>query len=223
MFSAVRARGSACMENAMFKRIALPYEYDALEPYIDAETISVHYDKHHKTYTDNFNELVRDVPAFASMDAEEILMHLDKAPKNKQAAIRNNGGGFFNHNLYFESLIPGGKRPTSALAKKLDADLGGLDKVEEKLFNAATSDLFGSGWAWLIVKNGELDVVISRNQDNPLNDGNPNVLLPLDMWEHAYYLKHKNDKKAYVKDFFKVVNWGKVEERLEMAVSTVSK
>lgn len=201
----------------MFERIALPYDYDALEPHIDAETVKTHYEKHHKTYTDKFNELLAGIDAFKGLSARDILMNLDKAPKDKQAGLRNHGGGYYNHNLYFESLGPKGGKPEGKLAKQIEKDFGGLDAMLEKMDAAGTATLFGSGWAWLVAKDGKLAVEISSNQDSPLQQGNPNLLLPLDMWEHAYYLKYKNEKKKYVKEFFQIVNWKKVAERFENA------
>lgn len=201
----------------MFNRITLPYGYDGLEPQIDKETVITHYEKHHKTYTENFNKLLEKALAMQGMTAEEILMNLDKAPSEVKSGIKNNGGGYYNHNLYFESMIPGGKKTSGNLKKMIDSTFGGQEAMLEKLFNAATADLFGSGWAWLVLKNGKLEIEISANQDSPLQKGNPNLLLPVDMWEHAYYLKYKNDKKEYVKEFFKVINWEKVGERLDKA------
>ncbi|MCC8190882.1 MAG: superoxide dismutase [Planctomycetes bacterium] len=201
----------------MFERVKLPYGYADLEPYLDAATVETHYEKHHKAYTDNFNELVKKVPAFAGKSAEEILMHLDQAPPELQKGLRNNGGGYYNHNLYFAGMCPGGKPPSPALEKQIQADFGSLDALLDKLFAAATAELFGSGWAWLILENGKLAVTISANQDNPLMQGNPNLLLPVDMWEHAYYLKYRNDKKAYVHQYYHLVNWETVEERFERA------
>ncbi|MCC8167156.1 MAG: superoxide dismutase [Planctomycetes bacterium] len=197
----------------MFERIALPYEYDALEPYLNADTIKTHYEKHHKTYTDNFNKLVKEVPEFEGKSAREILDNLDAAPADKRTGLKNNGGGFYNHNLYFESLTPKGAKPSGKLKEMIDRDFGGYDQMLEKLDSAATAKLFGSGYAWLICKNDKLDVVISPNQDLP--EGSPILLLPIDMWEHAYYLKYKNEKKEYVKQFFNIINWDKVSERLE--------
>lgn len=201
----------------MFKRIALPYAYADLEPAIDALTVETHYEKHHKTYTEKFNELLKDAPDLADKTAEEILMNLDKAPEKIRTALKNNGGGYYNHNLYFESMVPGGKKPSAKLEKKISQDFGDMDAMLKKLFDAATATLFGSGWAWLVLKNDKLDVVISANQDSPLQNGNPNLLLPVDMWEHAYYLKYKNAKVDYVKEYFKVIDWSKVEERLDRA------
>lgn len=201
----------------MFTRITLPYANNALEPQIDALTVETHYEKHHKTYTDKFNDLIKEAPELAGKSAEEILMHLDKAPEKIRKGLKNNGGGFYNHNLYFESMIPGGKKPSAKLEKKIKEDFGDMDTMLKKVFDAATTTLFGSGWAWLVLKDGKMDIVISANQDSPLQDGNPNILLPVDMWEHAYYLKYKNAKVDYVKEYYKVINWAKVEERLDKA------
>lgn len=201
----------------MFTRIELPYKYDALEPYIDKATVETHYEKHHKTYTDKFNDLLKKAPAMEGMSAEEILMHLDKAPAEVRTGLKNHGGGYYNHNLYFESMIPGGKKPPAKLKKMIDDAFGSHDAMLEKLTAAATADLFGSGWAWLVLKSGKLAIEISANQDSPLQQGNRNLLLPLDMWEHAYYLKYRNEKLKYAKEFYNVINWEKVAERLDKA------
>lgn len=197
----------------MFERIKLPYAYDALEPHIDAATVETHYNGHHKTYEEKFNKLVEGVDAFKGVQPYEILCNLDKAPADKREGIKNNGGGFYNHNLYFESLTPNGKKPSGKLKEMIEARFGSLEKCLEELSTAATDKLFGSGYAWLVAKDGKLDVVISRNQDLP--DGNLTLLLPLDMWEHAYYLKQKNKKKNYVDEFSKIINWEVVAKRLE--------
>ncbi len=201
----------------MFEQITLPYSYDALEPHIDAETVKTHYEKHHKTYTEKFNAAVEKCPEFKGKDAAYILMHLLDAPAEMRDPLRNNGGGFYNHNLYFESLCKGGSKPSSRMESKINDAFGSFDQMLQKLDNAATAELFGSGYAWLILKDGKLDITYTSNQDSPLQANNPNILLPLDMWEHAYYLKYRNDKKGYVQNFFKVVNWEKVEERMEKA------
>lgn len=195
----------------MFERIKLPYAYDALEPHIDKETVKVHYDGHHKTYEEKFNALVKDLDVFKGMSALDILRHLDKAPADKRTGIKNNGGGFYNHNLYFESLAPGGVKPPSAFEKAAEAAFGTWDAMLEKLHDAATATLFGSGYAWLVARNGKLEIVVAPNQDLP--DGT--LLLPVDMWEHAYYLKCQNKKVEYVKNLFKVVNWEVVARRMQ--------
>lgn len=206
----------------MFERVKLPYEYADLEPHIDKLTVETHYEKHHKTYTDNFNEAIKKAPEFAEKPAEIILMNLDKAPEAARKALRNNGGGFYNHNLYFESMTPGGKKPSAKFEEIVKRDFGDFDSMLKKLHAAATADLFGSGWAWLIAKNGKLSIVISPNQDLPKEIDTPRqLLLPVDMWEHAFYLKYKNLKKDYVDGYFKVVNWAMVEARLNNEHKTV--
>lgn len=204
-------------EDMMFERIKLPYGYADLEPHIDRDTIETHYEKHHKTYTDKFNELVAKIPAFEGMSVEEILMSLEKAPADLKNAVKNNGGGYYNHNLYFESMIPGGKKPSGRLLDMINSSYGSVESLLDELHEAATSKLFGSGYAWLVLEQGKLSITISPNQDNPLQHGNSNLLLPVDMWEHAYYLKYKNQKADYVKDFFKVINWERVGDRLNKA------
>ncbi len=201
----------------MFERIKLAYGYAELEPYIDQLTVETHYDKHHKTYTDKFNDLLKKAPELEGKCIEEILMNLDKAPAEIRDGLKNNGGGYHNHNLYFESMIPGGKKPTGKLEKMINDSYGSLDALLDELHKAATTKLFGSGWAWLVLENGKLAITISANQDSPLQKGNPNLLLPVDMWEHAFYLKYKNVKDDYVKSFFKLINWDIVAKRLEKA------
>lgn len=195
----------------MFERITLPYNYSGLEPYIDAETVKTHYDGHHKTYMEKFNTLVADIPAFNGMQPLEILKNLDKAPADKKNGLKNNGGGFYNHNLYFESLTGEKKKPSALFTEAISKKFGSFDAMLEALHKAATETLFGSGYAWLITKNGALDITVSANQDVP--EGG--LLLPVDMWEHAYYLKHKNKKADYVKDLFMIINWDVVEKRFK--------
>ena len=201
----------------MFERIKLAYGYKDLEPHIDEETVKTHYDKHHKTYTEKFNKLLEEAPELKDMCAREILENLDKAPAKIRAGLRNNGGGYYNHNLYFESMTPEATKPSGRLKDMIESAYGDLDAMLEKLHEAATNTLFGSGWAWLVLKNNKLDIAISPNQDLP--EGKPTLLLPVDMWEHAYYLKYKNLKADYVREYFKVVNWDKVAERLDQAGS----
>lgn len=200
-------------ERTMFERIKLPYDYKDLEPYIDRETVKTHYEGHHKTYMEKFNALVVDIPAFKRMQPLEILRNLDKAPADKKTALKNNGGGFYNHNLYFESLTPDQKKPSGPFEEAVIKTFGSFDVMLEKLHKAATETLFGSGYAWLITRNGALEITVSANQDVP--DGG--LLLPIDMWEHAYYLKHKNKKADHVKDLFRIINWDVVAKRFELA------
>ena len=190
----------------------LPYAYDALEPAIDKETMTFHHDKHHQTYVDNLNKAVDADASLQNKTLEEIFTSISTAPK----AVRNNGGGHWNHSLFWELLAPAGQtgEPSAELAAAIDRDLGGMDKFKED-FNAAGAAQFGSGWAWLIVQNGKLKITSTPNQDNPLMDvveERGEVVLGADVWEHAYYLKYQNRRADYLKSFWAVVNWNKVNE-----------
>jgi Fe-Mn family superoxide dismutase len=187
----------------------LPYAYDALEPAIDKETMTFHHDKHHQAYVDNLNKAVDADSALQGKSLEELFASISKAPK----AVRNNGGGHWNHSLFWELLAPVGEtgEPSAELAAAIDRDLGGMDKFKEA-FNAAGAGQFGSGWAWLIVQDGKLKVTSTPNQDNPLMDVADEkgaVVLAADVWEHAYYLKYQNRRPDYLKAFWTVVNWNK--------------
>ena len=187
----------------------LPYAYDALEPAIDKETMTFHHDKHHQAYVDKLNEAVNADSALQGKSLEELFASISKAPK----AVRNNGGGHWNHSLFWELLAPADKagQPSAELAAAIDRDLGGMDKFKEA-FNAAGAGQFGSGWAWLIVQDGKLKVTSTPNQDNPLMDVADEkgaVVLAADVWEHAYYLKYQNRRPDYLKAFWTVVNWNK--------------
>lgn len=196
----------------MFELPPLPYEYDALEPYIDAETMHLHHDKHHATYTANFNNALKGTP-LEGKTIEEIFLEVENYP----AALRNNAGGYVNHNLYWKIMGPKGhaEKPTGALAKAIDASFGSFDAFKEK-FAAAALGQFGSGWAWLVADpDGKLSIISTANQDNPMmklggaQKGFP--ILLIDVWEHAYYLKYKNVRADYVNNFFNVINWSAVE------------
>ncbi len=198
----------------MFEQIKLDYAYDALEPYIDALTVETHYSKHHATYTKTLNELAQKC-GVENMEITTLLSSLDKIEDEAlRKGIRNNGGGFFNHNLYFSTIAPNaGGKPDGILAKKIDETFGSFEAFQEKLTNAALTQ-FGSGWAWLCKDNeGSLVITQSSNQDNPYSlKENLKPILVIDVWEHAYYLKYKNLRASYVKEFFNVINWKKVEE-----------
>ena len=192
-----------------FTLAPLPYAYDALEPAIDKETMTFHHDKHHQAYVDNLNKFVDATPAAQGKSLEELLAVISTLPK----PIRNNGGGHWNHALFWELLAPVGEtgEPSAELAAAIDRDLGGMDKFKED-FNAAGAGQFGSGWAWLIVQDGKLKVTSTPNQDNPLMDDVAEkgaVVLAADVWEHAYYLKYQNRRPDYLKAFWSVVNWNK--------------
>lgn len=198
-----------------FTLAPLPYAYEALEPHIDTETMKIHHDKHHQAYVDNLNKAV------AGTDNEnKSIDELVKVAGSISPAVRNNGGGHWNHTFFWESLQKNeGAKPSGALAAAIDAAFGSFDAFKEK-FNAAGTTRFGSGWAWLIVKDGKLEVSSTPNQDNPLMDvaevkGTP--ILGCDVWEHAYYLKYQNKRPAYLEAFWNVVNWDKVAERFAKA------
>ncbi|MGV3580603.1 superoxide dismutase [Brevundimonas sp.] len=197
----------------------LPYAYDALEPAIDQETMTFHHDKHHQAYVDNLNKAVDADASLQGKSLEELFAAISTAPK----AVRNNGGGHWNHALFWELLAPAGQggEPSAELAAAIDRDLGGLDKFKED-FNAAGAGQFGSGWAWLIVQDGKLKVTSTPNQDNPLMDVAEQkgaVVLGADVWEHAYYLKYQNRRPEYLKAFWTVVNWNKANELFAAATA----
>ena len=205
----------------MFEQIKLPYATDALEPHIDQLTVETHHGKHHATYTKTFNELAEKA-GMADLSAEELLASLDKvADATLRQGLKNHGGGFYNHNLYFEMFSPNpAKAPTGKLAEAIDKTFGSLDALKEQLTTAATTQ-FGSGWAWLSTdKSGKLVVSKTGNQDNPISEGTGMLpILALDVWEHAYYLKYKNLRPDYIKAYFEVLDWGKVSARYEEIVS----
>lgn len=197
----------------------LPYAYDALEPAIDKETMTFHHDKHHQTYVDNLNKAVDGDDSLKGKSLEDMFKTMSKLPK----AVRNNGGGHWNHALFWQLLAPEGQtgEPSGALKAAIDKDLGGMDKFKEA-FNAAGAGQFGSGWAWLIVQDGKLKVTSTPNQDNPLMDvaeEQGTVILGADVWEHAYYLKYQNRRADYLKAFWSVVNWNEVNDLYAKAVS----
>ncbi|MDR2879312.1 MAG: superoxide dismutase [Fusobacteriales bacterium] len=206
----------------MFEQIKLKYAFDALEPHIDTLTMETHYGKHHAAYTKNLNDAIEKLPELKGKSIEEILKNLDAIPEGSRTAIQNNGGGYYNHNLYFEILSPnGGGEPTGKLAEQIKADFGSVDKLKEEI-SAKAVGRFGSGWAWLVVKeDGHLSVGSSPNQDNPFMckcDGKGHPILALDVWEHAYYLKYKNVRADYIKAFFDVVDWNEVAKKYEEAM-----
>lgn len=199
-----------------FEKVALPYAKDALAPHIGADTMDVHYEKHHTGYTTKLNAAVEGTE-FANKSIEDLLSNLSALPSDKQTAVRNNGGGFYNHNLFWVVMSPnGGGAPSGALADAINSAFGSFDSFKEK-FNSAATGQFGSGWAWLVVKDGKLAVTSTPNQDNPLMDGSGTPILGLDVWEHAYYLNYQNRRGDYVGAFWNVVNWDKVSELYEAA------
>jgi len=194
----------------------LPYAYDALEPHIDKETMNIHHTKHHNTYVTNLNNALAGHDDLLSKSVEELIANLDAVPESARTAVRNNGGGHANHSLFWELLSPsGGGNPSGALAEAIDAKFGNYDSFKEEFAKAATTR-FGSGWAWLAVNNGELEVTSTPNQDSPLMEGKT-PLLGLDVWEHAYYLNYQNRRPDYIGAFWNVVNWDEVSKRYESA------
>ena len=204
----------------MFEQYKLPFAYDALEPVFDALTMETHHSKHHAAYTKAFNEAAQKA-GVDKMDVVELLGSLDKvADEGLRKALRNNGGGFYNHNLYFSVMGPNaGGEPTGALAQKINETFGSFAAFKEKISALAVTQ-FGSGWAWLSVKkDGSLVLSQSANQDNPISLGTGDTpIFCIDVWEHAYYLKFKNLRAAYVEEFFKVVDWSKVAALYEKAL-----
>ena len=193
----------------------LPYAPDALEPHIDAQTMSLHHDKHHQAYVDKLNGAVEGTE-WASKSIEEIVRNLSDLPADIAGPVRNNGGGHLNHSLFWESMSPdGGGAPDGDLGAEIDAAFGSFDSFKEQ-FEAAGVGRFGSGWAWLVLDGGELKIVSTPNQDSPLTDGQA-PLLGNDVWEHAYYLKYQNRRPEYLKAWWNVVSWGVVADRLAAA------
>jgi Fe-Mn family superoxide dismutase len=195
-----------------FELPQLPYAYDALEPHIDKQTMEIHHTKHHQAYTTNLNNAIQGTD-LENKSIEEILHHISSAP----AAVRNNGGGYYNHNLFWEILAPnGGGEPSGAVGEAITSSFGSYDKFKEEFTKAATTR-FGSGWAWLCrMEGGALQICSTANQDNPLMDVSECQGLPilgLDVWEHAYYLKYQNRRPEYIASFFNLINWEEVNRR----------
>ncbi|KRG15579.1 superoxide dismutase [Virgibacillus soli] len=194
----------------------LPYGYDALEPHIDKETMNIHHTKHHNTYVTNLNKALEGHEELASKSVEDLISDLDSVPESIRTAVRNNGGGHANHSLFWTLLSPdGGGEPTGSLAEAINSKFGSFDKFKED-FQAAGAGRFGSGWAWLVVNNGELEITSTANQDSPLMEGKK-PLLGLDVWEHAYYLKYQNRRPEYMSAFWNVVNWDAVQKQYDAA------
>ncbi|MCI1593600.1 superoxide dismutase SodA [Heyndrickxia oleronia] len=192
-----------------FELPQLPYAYDALEPHIDKETMNIHHTKHHNTYVTNLNAALEGNDELLNKSVEEVIANLDAVPEAKRTAVRNNGGGHANHSLFWKLLSPnGGGEPTGELAEAINKKFGSLDKFKEE-FATAAAGRFGSGWAWLVVNNGELEVTSTPNQDNPIMEGKTPIL-GLDVWEHAYYLNYQNRRPDYIKAFWNVINWDEV-------------
>jgi len=193
----------------------LPYDYAALEPTIDTQTMQIHHDKHQQAYVTNLNAALKDTPQFFDKSPVELIKNLDAIPETARAAVRNNGGGHVNHTFFWEIMTPGGsKTPTGALAAAINSTFGDLDTLKKQV-NEAGTKRFGSGWSWLVAdSSGALSVVSTPNQDNPLTDGKT-PLLGVDVWEHAYYLKYQNARPKYLEAWWEVVNWDEVGKRFD--------
>jgi Fe-Mn family superoxide dismutase len=190
----------------------LPYAYDALEPHIDARTMEIHHDKHHAAYVANLNKAVAEFPEVGKKSVEDLLKDLNSVPEKIRTAVRNNGGGHYNHSLFWQMMKKdGGGEPTGELAKVIDAAFGNFSAFKENFSKAALGQ-FGSGWAWLVLNGDALKIEPTPNQDTPLSAGKP-PLLGLDVWEHAYYLKHQNKRVDYIAAWWNVVNWDFIAER----------
>ncbi|MFD1203904.1 MULTISPECIES: superoxide dismutase SodA [Sporosarcina] len=195
-----------------YKLPELPYAYDALEPHIDKETMNIHHTKHHNTYVTNVNNALEGHADLAAKSVEELIADLDAVPENIRTAVRNNGGGHANHSFFWQIISPnGGGAPSGALAEAIDKKFGSFDAFKEEFAKAAATR-FGSGWAWLVSNNGELEVMSTPNQDSPIMEGKT-PLLGLDVWEHAYYLNYQNRRPDYIAAFWNVVNWDEVAKR----------
>lgn len=195
-----------------FELPKLPYAEDALEPYIDAQTMNIHHTKHHQAYITNLNAAIEKHPELAGKSLEDLLSDLNAVPEDIRMAVRNHGGGTWNHNLFWEIMGPKmGGSPSAELTKALESAFGSFDAFKEEFTKAATTR-FGSGWAWLVKKGDGLAVVSTANQDNPFSEG-ATPILGLDVWEHAYYLKYQNRRPEYISNWWNVVNWAAVAER----------
>ena len=192
----------------------LPYAFDALEPHIDAKTMEIHHDRHHKAYVDNLNKALDGQPALAGKSIEALLREIKSVPENIRPAVINNGGGHHNHSLFWQILDPkkSNGKPTGNLAKAIDSTFGGFDKLKEQ-FTAAATGRFGSGWAWLVKNGQKLEVISTANQDSPLME-NKKIVFGIDVWEHAYYLKYQNRRPDYIDAWWNVVNWTEINNRL---------
>jgi len=191
---------------------SLPYAFDALEPHIDAKTMEIHHDKHHQAYVNNLNAAIEKAPELQGKSLDDLMRDINSVPEALRTAVRNNGGGHWNHSLFWQIMAPGkGGEPTGKLADAIKSAFGDFAKFKEQ-FAAAGAGRFGSGWAWLINDGGKLSITSTPNQDNPLMEGKT-AILGLDVWEHAYYLKYQNKRPDYITAWWNVVNWDEVAKR----------
>lgn len=200
----------------MFELPDLPYGYDALEPYIDKQTMELHHGKHHQTYIDKLNAAIKDNNELSSLSIEDLIKSLDKVPEEIRTTVRNNGGGHLNHDFFWKIMASpsegSGGEPSGDLALAINSSFGSFKEFQEK-FAAAAAGRFGSGWAWLVKNGSGIEITSTPNQDSPISE-NKKPLLGLDVWEHAYYLKYQNRRPEYIDAWWNVVNWQKVSENL---------
>jgi superoxide dismutase, Fe-Mn family len=189
----------------------LPYAFDALEPYIDTTTMQIHHGKHHQAYITNLNAAIEKAPELGSKSLDDLMRGIDKVPEAVRTAVRNNGGGHWNHSIFWQIMSPGGSEPAGALADAIKSSFGGFDKFKEQ-WGAAGAGRFGSGWVWLLNDGKKLSITSTPNQDNPLMEGKTPIL-GLDVWEHAYYLKYQNRRPEYITAWWNIVNWEEVGRR----------
>lgn len=194
----------------------LPYDYNALEPYIDEQTMNIHHTKHHQAYVNNLNAALEKHPELSEKTLLELIRDLDSVPEDIRTAVRNNGGGHLNHSMFWTLMQKAeGQMPEGAILEAINEKFGSYEEFKD-VFSKAATTRFGSGWAWLVLKDGKLDVVSTANQDNPVSEGLVPVL-GLDVWEHAYYLKYQNRRPEYIENWFNVVNWKEVSKLYEEA------
>jgi Fe-Mn family superoxide dismutase len=201
-------------EKMIYKLPELGYSYDALEPYIDAKTMEIHHSKHHQAYVDNLNKAIGEVTNFENKKIEEVIANLNDIPEAIRTTVRNNGGGHLNHSFFWQ-LLKKDVKPNGPAVEAIQKKYGDMKKFMEQ-FKSASLSRFGSGWTWLVLNNGELEIMSTPNQDSPLSEGKQPIL-GLDVWEHAYYLKYQNRRGDYVDAFFNIINWDKVNENFAAA------
>ena len=199
----------------------LPYAYDALEPVIDARTMEIHHTKHHNTYVTSLNTALKGHADLAAKSVEDLISDLDAVPESIRTAVRNHGGGHANHSLFWQIMAPAGERgePSAEFLAAVEAAIGSQDEAHQAFVDAATKR-FGSGWAWVVVKDGKLDILSTANQDNPLMTGDGVPILGIDVWEHAYYLNYQNRRPDYIEAWTKVINWNEVNRRFAEAMGS---
>jgi Fe-Mn family superoxide dismutase len=216
LLSPLRVLAADAKAAAGYELPKLPYAFNALEPYIDAQTMEIHHDRHHKAYVDNLNKALADQPDLLKKPVEDLLRDLDSVPEKVRQAVINNGGGHANHSMFWEIMGPNaGGKPDGDLAKAIDETFGSFDKFQALLSDAAVKQ-FGSGWGWLVMDKGKLAILATANQNSPLSKGQTPIL-GIDVWEHAYYLKYQNKRADYVKAWWNVVNWETVGARYKNA------